>query len=98
MFKCGLPFGFINKEIYMYVNDDRSNAKALWANGHPMDSEELLTKQAEMVLAAEPGIPGEQPRVWVSAWCIKTKPEFDQLFDHFMSSLYHQIMQDRTCI
>eukprot|EP01048_Picozoa_sp_COSAG05_P020019 COSAG05_NODE_3298_length_2167_cov_2.754836_2_plen_155_part_00 len=33
-----------------------SNAKALWANAQPMNAEELLTKQAEMVLAAE-GIP-----------------------------------------
>ena len=50
---------------------DWSNAKALWANAHPMDSEELLTKQAEMVLAADPGIPGEQPRVWVYRNTIK---------------------------
>lgn len=44
---------------------DWSNAKALWANGHPMNCDELLTKQAEMVQAADPGVPGEQPRVWV---------------------------------
>ena len=50
---------------------DWSNAKALWANAHPMDSQELLTKQAEMVLAADPGIPGEQPRVWVYRNTIK---------------------------
>ena len=50
---------------------DWSNAKALWANAHPMNSEELLTKQAEMVLAADPGIPGEQPRVWVYRNTIK---------------------------
>jgi len=50
---------------------DWSNAKALWANAHPMDSEELLTKQAEMVLAADPGVPGEQPRVWVYRNTIK---------------------------
>ena len=30
-----------------------------------MNCEELLTAQAEMVLAEDPGIPGEQPRVWV---------------------------------
>jgi len=29
-----------------------------------MDNNELLTKQAAMVLAADPGIKGEQPRVW----------------------------------
>jgi hypothetical protein len=43
---------------------DWSNAKSLWANAHPMDSEELITKQAEMVLADDPGIPGGPPRVW----------------------------------
>jgi hypothetical protein len=43
----------------------RSNAKALWVNAQPMNCDELLTKQAEMVQAADPGVPGEQPRVWV---------------------------------
>jgi len=42
-----------------------SNGKDIWCNAKPMNDEELLTKQAEMVLAADPGIPGEQPRVWV---------------------------------
>ena len=28
-----------------------ANAKAIWANAHPMSSEELITKQAEMVYA-----------------------------------------------
>ena len=28
---------------------DWSNAKQIWANAHPMNSEELITKQAEMV-------------------------------------------------
>ena len=43
---------------------DWSNAKALWANAHPMSSEELITKQAEMVYADRPGRPGFAPRVW----------------------------------
>ena len=43
---------------------DWSNGKALWANAHPMNSQKLITKQAEMVLAADPGIPGQAPRVW----------------------------------
>ena len=30
-----------------------------------MNADEMLTKQAELVLAADPGIAGEQPRVWV---------------------------------
>jgi hypothetical protein len=38
---------------------DWSNAKALWANAHPMNSEELITKQAEAVLAVDPGIAGQ---------------------------------------
>jgi hypothetical protein len=48
-----------------------SYAKAIWAQGHPMNSEELLNKQAEMVLAEDAGIPGEQPRVWVYRNTIK---------------------------
>ena len=36
-----------------------------------MSSEELITKQAEMVLAADPGIPGEGPRVWAYRNTIK---------------------------
>ena len=43
---------------------DWSNAKDQWANAKPMSAQELLTKQAEMVLAAEPGIPvsAQSPR------------------------------------
>jgi hypothetical protein len=41
------------------------------ANAHPMNSEELLTKQAEMVLAADPGLEGYAPRVWVYRNTIK---------------------------
>ena len=29
-----------------------------------MSSEELITKQAEMVYADDPGVPGYAPRVW----------------------------------
>ena len=47
-----------------YVPWCRSNAKALWANAHPMNSEELITKQAEMVYADDPGLQGYAPRVW----------------------------------
>ena len=50
---------------------DWSNAKAIWANAHPMSSEELITKQAEMVYAADPGLPGYAPRVWAYRNTIK---------------------------
>ena len=30
-----------------------------------MDADSLLTKQAELVLADDPGLPGYAPRVWV---------------------------------
>ena len=43
---------------------DWSNAKRLWANTRPMNDDERLTAQAEMVIAADPGVTGEQPRVW----------------------------------
>ena len=49
----------------------RSNAKQIWANAHPMSSEELITKQAEMVLAADPGVEGYNPRVWAYRNTIK---------------------------
>eukprot|EP00039_Didymoeca_costata_P015930 m.277463 g.277463 ORF g.277463 m.277463 type:complete len:615 (+) comp16307_c0_seq7:50-1894(+) len=62
----------VNEAIrYGLVVYDWSNAKQIWANEHPMNDEELLTKQAEMVLAASPSIPGEQPRVWVYRNTIK---------------------------
>jgi len=50
---------------------DWSNAKAIWANAHPMSSEELITKQAEMVYAQDPGVPGYAPRVWAYRNTIK---------------------------
>eukprot|EP00039_Didymoeca_costata_P006126 m.87634 g.87634 ORF g.87634 m.87634 type:complete len:620 (-) comp13122_c0_seq1:133-1992(-) len=50
---------------------DWSNAKAIWANAHPMSSEELITKQAEMVYAQDPGLPGYAPRVWAYRNTIK---------------------------
>eukprot|EP00039_Didymoeca_costata_P011009 m.150873 g.150873 ORF g.150873 m.150873 type:complete len:528 (-) comp15030_c0_seq17:134-1717(-) len=50
---------------YGVVVYDWSNAKHLWVNNHPMNDDDLLTKQAEMVLDVDRGIPGEQPRVWV---------------------------------
>jgi len=56
---------------YGTVVYDWSNAKQLWANAHPMSSEELITKQAEMVLAADPGVEGYNPRVWAYRNSIK---------------------------
>jgi hypothetical protein len=50
---------------------DWSNAKAIWANAHPMSSQELITKQAEMVYAQDPGLPGYAPRVWAYRNTIK---------------------------
>jgi hypothetical protein len=50
---------------------DWSNAKAIWANAHPMSSQELITKQAEMVYAQDPGLPGYVPRVWAYRNTIK---------------------------
>jgi hypothetical protein len=44
---------------------DWSHDKASWVNNHPMNDDELLLQQAERVLAQDPGIEGEQPRVWL---------------------------------
>ena len=56
---------------YGVVVYDWSNAKQIWANTKPMTDEEALTKQAEMVLAADPGVAGGQQRVWVYRNTIK---------------------------
>jgi hypothetical protein len=56
---------------YGVVVYDWSNAKAIWANAHPMTSEELITAQAEAVLAADPGVEGSMPRVWAYRNTIK---------------------------
>jgi hypothetical protein len=49
---------------YSLTSSLQSNAKDIWANAHPMTSEELITAQAEAVYAADPGVPGSMPRVW----------------------------------
>lgn len=61
--KFAVQFGIV---VY-----DWSNGKAIWANQHPMDSQSLITKQAEMVLSEEPGVTGEAPRVWAYRNTIK---------------------------
>jgi hypothetical protein len=57
---------------YGVVVFDWSSAEEVWANTKPMTSEEMLTTQAEMVMAADPGIPGEQQRVWVYR-CVRAR-------------------------
>ena len=57
--------GFLNVTVanqYGIVVFDWTNAKNLWANTHPMTSEEDITIQAvEMVYAQDPGVPGYAP-------------------------------------
>jgi hypothetical protein len=62
---AGEAEGGLRTRFCVSLDPAGSNAKALWANAQPMNAEELLTKQAEMVLSADPGIEGQQPRVWV---------------------------------
>jgi hypothetical protein len=57
--------------LYGVVVYDWSNAKAIWANAHPMSSEELITAQAESVYAVDAGVPGYAPRVWAYRNTIK---------------------------
>lgn len=45
---------------YALSSFDWSNAKMLWANQHPMDSESLLVEQADAIRAISPN-----QRVWV---------------------------------
>jgi hypothetical protein len=62
-------------DAYGVVVYDWSNAKAIWANAHPMTSEELITAQAEAVYAADPGVPGSMPRVWAYRnTCVRHAP------------------------
>ena len=66
--------GYLNVTVanqYGVVVFDWSNAKDLWANTHPMTSEEDITTQAEMVYAQDPGLPGYAPRVWAYRNTIK---------------------------
>jgi len=56
---------------YGIVVYDWSNSKDIWVNSHPMNSEELITAQAEMVYAQDPGVPGYAPRVWAYRNTIK---------------------------
>ncbi len=44
---------------------DWSHSKFEWVNNHPMNDDDMLLRQAEAVLSVDPGVPGEQPRVWV---------------------------------
>lgn len=79
---------------------DWSHAKLEWVNNHPMNDDELLLQQAERVLARDPGIEGEQPRVWLYRNKIKAlnwigqvrekldDPAYDDWFVPFNSS-YH---------
>jgi hypothetical protein len=53
------------------VSYDWSNDKAEWAQAKPMNCEEMLTKQADKVLAIDAGIENEQPKVWIYRNTIK---------------------------
>ena len=71
----GLPPAVSVANQYGVVVFDWSNAKDLWANTHPMTSEELITAQAEAVYAADPGVPGSMPRVWAYRnTCVRHAP------------------------
>ena len=63
------------------VSYDWSNDKARWAQTKPMNCEEMLTKQAEMVLELDAGIEGEQPKVWIYRNTIKALNWFTSVRD-----------------
>ena len=73
------------------VSYDWSNAKALWAQNQPMNCEEMLTEQAERVLKEDPGIVGEQPRVWVYRNTIKLSYHAYRALRTFALLCMHQL-------
>ena len=71
------------------------NWMQVWANTHPMNSDDLLLKQAEMLLAADPGVPGYAPRVWVYRNTIKALNWYTSVRGEktvFLSHLYIKTM------
>lgn len=59
------PHNVDEAAAYGVMAYDWSHAKLEWVNNRPMNDDELLLQQAERVLARDPGIEGEQPRVWL---------------------------------
>ena len=59
------PHNVDEAAAYGVMAYDWSHAKIEWVNNRPMNDDELLLQQAERVLARDPGIEGEQPRVWL---------------------------------
>eukprot|EP00039_Didymoeca_costata_P010326 m.138993 g.138993 ORF g.138993 m.138993 type:complete len:294 (-) comp14787_c0_seq1:953-1834(-) len=64
----------IKASKYGVVVIDWSSAEEGWTRDKPMTDEEMLTKQAKMVLEVDPGEPGGQQRVWVYRNTIKALP------------------------
>lgn len=59
------PHNIAEATAYGIMVYDWSHEKLEWVNSHPMNNDARLLSQAEAVLAADPSVPGEQPRVWV---------------------------------
>ena len=73
------PHNLDEAAAYGIVVYDWSHQKLQWANNRPMNDDELLLEQAERVLARDPGVPGEQPKVWVYRNKIKALPWIGQV-------------------
>jgi len=65
------------------VDFDWSNAKAAWANAHPMDCEERLVTQAAMVKAVNP-----DAKVWVYRNLVKALPWYSSVREKMLDPAY----------
>jgi hypothetical protein len=59
------PHNMAEAAAYGIMAYDWSHAKFEWVNSHPMNDDARLLSQAEAVMAVDPGVLGEQPKVWL---------------------------------
>ena len=65
------------------IDFDWSNARAIWATGHPMDCAERLVEQVEMLVASSP-----ETRVWVYRNSIKALPWYTSVREKLQDPAY----------
>lgn len=86
--------GFLDPSIsakWGVVDFDWSNAKGAWTRQHPMDCEERLVAQADLVRSANP-----DAKVWVYRNLVKALP-WCELPQMFLEASDHVTRKTRTC-